>query len=444
MVKIIGNHSLPSGSAKTSNITFTGINFESATDPGTIFSSAINTSRLCFFFCSIEQTTDGYFIDFTGSNRVGLTFFRMTSATGTGDMGLANLPSTTSGISDVRINASLISNRQATSYPCNFGEAVVKMEGTLFANESTYNGALTLTGCELFRTQTIQASGSFFINGCQFDGEGSPDITLTNGCTGIISNCVFDESITGTCTALGFYSNTCPSGFSLPGTITLSSTDDNFSRSFVTANAAAALDISGTTIAGSGTDADVDITLTPKGTGTVNIDYATQYAVPFYEASGALDEVGPLTDGQLVIGATGAAPAAGSITSSGGSITVTPGTNTVDLAVASPATLTWNVETGTSANMAVNNGYIANNAGTVTFSLPASAAVGDRFVVTGLQGTWVVDQQTGQTIHFGASSTTTTSGSLTSTNARDTVWIICVVANTDFQVISSIGNITVA
>ena len=111
---------------------------------------------------------------------------------------------------------------------------------------------------------------------------------------------------------------------------------------------------------------------------------------------------------------------------------------------AAAGALTWNVETGTSVTMVANNGYIANNAGTVTATLPASAAVGDTFRITGLQGTWVVAQNAGDTAHFGNQSTTTgAGGSLTSTDPRDAIEIICVVANTDFQVISSIGNITV-
>lgn len=106
--------------------------------------------------------------------------------------------------------------------------------------------------------------------------------------------------------------------------------------------------------------------------------------------------------------------------------------------------LTWNVETGTSVAMVAENGYIANNAGTVTATLPASAAVGDTFRVTGLQGSWVIAQNAGDTIHFGDQSTTTgAGGSLASTDSRDAVELVCVVANTDFQVISSVGNITI-
>lgn len=110
-----------------------------------------------------------------------------------------------------------------------------------------------------------------------------------------------------------------------------------------------------------------------------------------------------------------------------------------------PSPFTWNVETGTSATMAVNNGYISNNASTVTFTLPSSAAVGDIIRVSGIgAGGWAVAQNAGQTIHFGnQSSTTGVTGSLASTHDRDSIYLVCVVADDDFNILSSIGNITV-
>lgn len=115
-----------------------------------------------------------------------------------------------------------------------------------------------------------------------------------------------------------------------------------------------------------------------------------------------------------------------------------------DIDLANVVQFVWNVQTGASVNMAVNNGYICNNAGTVTLTLPASADVGDNFKITGLQGGWSIAQNAGDTIHMGDQSTTTgAGGSLASTDARDSVEIVCVVANTDYQVINSIGNLTV-
>lgn len=107
---------------------------------------------------------------------------------------------------------------------------------------------------------------------------------------------------------------------------------------------------------------------------------------------------------------------------------------------------TWQVVTASSEDLAAGNGYIANNAGTVTFTLPASAAVGDAFRVVGMnnQTGWEIAQNAGQTIHFGTSDTTTgAGGSLASTETYDAVEIVCNVADTDFIVLDSVGNITI-
>ena len=60
----------------------------------------------------------------------------------------------------------------------------------------------------------------------------------------------------------------------------------------------------------------------------------TQHAVGSYGASGVLSEVGPLTNGQLVVGNTGNAPSASTLTSSSSTITVTNGAGTVNLEIA--------------------------------------------------------------------------------------------------------------
>jgi hypothetical protein len=57
---------------------------------------------------------------------------------------------------------------------------------------------------------------------------------------------------------------------------------------------------------------------------------------------------------------------------------------------------------------------------------------------------WSIAYTTNQQIFFGTSSATLTSGSLASTAIRDTVFLVCVIANLTWNVIDSIGNITVA
>jgi hypothetical protein len=60
-------------------------------------------------------------------------------------------------------------------------------------------------------------------------------------------------------------------------------------------------------------------------------------------------------------------------------------------------------------------------------------------------GLWKIAQNSSQIIHFGKSDTTTgTGGYLQATQARDTVELVCCVANNEWNVVSSIGNIDYA
>lgn len=108
--------------------------------------------------------------------------------------------------------------------------------------------------------------------------------------------------------------------------------------------------------------------------------------------------------------------------------------------------VTWNVNTTTPISLAVNNGYVANVAGLLTYTLPAAAAVGDIIEVTNFNTAvgWRIAQNASQLIRLGTSVTTTgVGGYLEATALGDSVKLVCIVANTTFQVLSVIGNITV-
>lgn len=93
------------------------------------------------------------------------------------------------------------------------------------------------------------------------------------------------------------------------------------------------------------------------------------------------------------------------------------------------------VVTGTTQAMTANNAYASNNAGLVTFTLPATSAVGTLLPVVGMgAGGWLIAQNLGQNIQVGSlSSTAGTSGSIASTNRYDSAILICTVANTTWQ-----------
>ena len=127
----------------------------------------------------------------------------------------------------------------------------------------------------------------------------------------------------------------------------------------------------------------------------------------------------------------------------GTGILVTPTANTITISTTNG--ISWVEVTGIAQAMAVDTGYIANNVALVTLTLPAVAVVGDRVRVAGKgAGLWRIAQNAGQVIHFGATdSTVGVGGSVTAILRYDCVELLCITANTDWVVLSSVGNLTV-
>lgn len=149
-----------------------------------------------------------------------------------------------------------------------------------------------------------------------------------------------------------------------------------------------------------------------------------------------------MTNGQLIIGSTGATPNAATLTAGTG-IGITNGAGTITISSAGGG-VSWSEITTTSQTMVANNGYIANNAGVVTLTIPATVALGDTFLIVGKgAGGWLVQANAGQTIYFG-SSTSSVAGSAASTQRRNCIEIVCITANTELEIRNSVGNITIA
>lgn len=181
-----------------------------------------------------------------------------------------------------------------------------------------------------------------------------------------------------------------------------------------------------------GGDPNIDISILPLGTGALYLDN-----LRWPLSDGAANTL-MYTDGGGHLGfSTLIAGTNVSIANIGSSITISSS--------GSGGGFTWTVVTGVSQNMAVNNGYIANNAALVTLNLPVTSAVGDAMAVMGKgAGGWLIQCGGGQTIVLGAS-TTSVGGALASTNAKDALYAICTVANTEWQLGSAPqGNITVS
>jgi len=104
-------------------------------------------------------------------------------------------------------------------------------------------------------------------------------------------------------------------------------------------------------------------------------------------------------------------------------------------------TFAWNVA-NVNTGMSVNNGYIINGAGTLTMTMPTPSNPGDIIEIAGYAHGWILQLNGGQTIHFG-NMNTSSGGTIASNVAFDAIRVICVVATTDWLVLSADGNLTV-
>jgi hypothetical protein len=154
-----------------------------------------------------------------------------------------------------------------------------------------------------------------------------------------------------------------------------------------------------------------------------------------------------LTDGQLLIGSTGASPVAASITA-GSNITVTPGAGTLTIA-ASVTDVVWQSVSGSNI-LVVNTGNIMDLGGLSTQTLPASPSLGDIIEIvnaTVAVGVRISQNNANQRIRFGASTTTNgIGGYLESTQVGDTLKMVCTFSSVGIKqwtVVSSIGNWTI-
>lgn len=134
------------------------------------------------------------------------------------------------------------------------------------------------------------------------------------------------------------------------------------------------------------------IILTPppgSGSGTSiggPVTGSTPNAVLVVNPSGALGQIGPLTNGQIVIGSTGVAPVATSITGTANQITVTPGAGSITLSLpqsigltSSPTFNNLNLNGSTSGSISIKTQSVS---GTFNFNLPTDAGTTGQFLVS--------------------------------------------------------------
>jgi hypothetical protein len=92
---------------------------------------------------------------------------------------------------------------------------------------------------------------------------------------------------------------------------------------------------------------------------------------------------------------------------------------------------------GTTQAAAVNTVYLIANASQTTVTLPATAAIGQIVGIDGLgAGGWICTANTGQTIHFGQTASSS-GGTCTSAGNYNAATFRCIIANTAWSVIAA-------
>ena len=133
----------------------------------------------------------------------------------------------------------------------------------------------------------------------------------------------------------------------------------------------------------------------------------------------------PIGDGTNYVPANITAGSGIAITNGAGSITIS----------STDAGPNWNSISGTTQTAAAGQGYVCVNAAQTTVTLPAVAAFGDTVSVAAFgAGGFLLAPGAGQTIR---TPTGTASVSIVSAEAQDAIQVLCVVANTTWQVLNS-------
>lgn len=157
-------------------------------------------------------------------------------------------------------------------------------------------------------------------------------------------------------------------------------------------------------------------------------------AILFSNNSGVPSFSASLTNGQLMIGATGANPTPATLTAGSG-ISITNGSASITIAASGGIVTSTVTVSGSSQALAVNTRYIVTSTSTpCTLSLPATATVGDIIEIIGASasGSMQITQASGQLVHIGSAvSTTGATGTVTSgTGLYDSIRLVCMVTNT--------------
>jgi hypothetical protein len=169
-----------------------------------------------------------------------------------------------------------------------------------------------------------------------------------------------------------------------------------------------------------------DVILPAQG-GTGLVD-PTANSILVANGSDPFVEIGPLTNGQLLVGSTGVPPVAATITGSNG-ITVTNGAGSIGISMSGARTNSWSVVTSGATTIATGQSYFANSGSQLDFLMNSSVGiVGSSFQICGINtGGWKITQGAGVQFKVGAASSTVgVAGSVEAAAGTDSASFVCV------------------
>lgn len=180
------------------------------------------------------------------------------------------------------------------------------------------------------------------------------------------------------------------------------------------------------------------------GAGTMNAIAVTNHAVQVGgSTSHTLTQLAVGSNGQVLLGSTGADPVFATLTGTGG-ITFTTGAGSLVINNTGGG-LTWSVITADQVAV-TNHGYFCNKAGLLTLTLPTTTVVGDIIALVNINtaaGAKFLSANPG-TINLGTSVATANTGSLTSTQLGDVIFLVAQTTASVWYAYGVQGNITVA
>lgn len=198
----------------------------------------------------------------------------------------------------------------------------------------------------------------------------------------------------------------------------------------------------GITTTGAGNSVNLAGTLN-VGHGGTGLSSITDHSLIVGNATSALTVLGVATNGQLPIGSTGADPVLAALTAGTG-ISISNGAGSISIATTGGG-FTWTDVTGATQTLAVQNGYLTDRGGGVTYTLPATASIGDTIKIVGKAGLAVITPNANQQILIGsATGLAGATGTATATNAGDCIELICTTggASSVYRAFSVVGTWT--